>query len=72
MEELFRNWAAILALMVEAVAALLIAVGVLEAIVVLLASPPGGRRRAVWRRFGGWLLLSSDRIQVSPPTNKAA
>ena len=120
MEELFRNWAARLALIVEAVAALLIAVGVLEAIAVLLVTPPGGRRRAVWRRFGGWLLLSlefelgadivrtaisptwtqigqlaaiavirtflnyflekdlekysveSERIQISPPTNKAA
>src|SRR5262245_61654172 len=46
--------------MVEAVAALLIAVGVLEAIVVLLTAPAGGRRRAVWRRFGGWLLLSLE------------
>src|SRR5262249_24947011 len=60
LEELFRSWAAILALIVEAVAALLIAAGVLEAIGVLLTSPAGGRRTAVWRRFGGWLLLSLE------------
>jgi uncharacterized membrane protein len=59
-EELFRNWAATLALIVEAVAALIIAAGVLEAIPILMSSPPGGRRMAVWRRFGGWLLLSLE------------
>ena len=61
MEELFRNWAAILALLVEAVAALLIAVGVLEAIVVLIASPPD------LEKYG----VESDRIQVSQPSKAA-
>jgi uncharacterized membrane protein len=60
MEELFRNWAAYLALMVEALAVLFIAIGVLEAVWMMLKSPWSGRRKAVWARFGVWLLLSLE------------
>jgi hypothetical protein len=51
-EELFRTWAMYLALIVEALAAVFIAVGALEAVWILLTSPREGRRRAVWLRFG--------------------
>ena len=59
-EELFRHWASYLALMVEALAAIFIAVGAIDAVRVLVTSPQEGRRRAVWQRFGVWLLLSLE------------
>jgi uncharacterized membrane protein len=60
MEELFRHLAAYIALMVEALAVLFIAVGVVEAVWMMLEAPREGRRKAVWARFGGWLLLSLE------------
>ena len=60
MEELFRHWASYVALMVEALAAIFIAVGAADSLWVLVTSPQEGRRRAVWRRFGVWLLLSLE------------
>jgi uncharacterized membrane protein len=59
-EELFKHWAANLALTVEAVSAVFIAIGVLEALRMLFKSPREGRRKAVWARFGVWLLLSLE------------
>lgn len=60
MEELFQRWAAHLALVVEALSALFIAIGVLEGVWLLITSPREGRRKAVWLRFGVWLLLSLE------------
>src|SRR5262245_1063911 len=60
MEEQLRHWAAYLALMVEALAVIFIAVGAIEAVWILLTSPREGRRKAVWLRFGVWLLLSLE------------
>ena len=60
MEELFQHWASYLALVVEAVSAIFIAIGVLEAVWMLVNSPRDGRRKAVWERFGVWLLLSLE------------
>src|SRR5262245_1432353 len=60
MEELFRQWAAYLALMVEALAVIFIAVGAIEAVWMMLKFPHEGRRQAVWSRFGVWLLLSLE------------
>jgi uncharacterized membrane protein len=59
-EELFQSWAGQLALIVEALSALFIAIGVLEAVWMLIMSPREGRRKAVWLRFGVWLLLSLE------------
>jgi len=59
-EELFRRWAANLALIVEAASALFIAIGALQAVWMLLKSPRQSRRREVWGRFGVWLLLSLE------------
>ena len=60
MEELFQRWAAYLALMVEALAVIFIAVGAIEAVWMMLKTPREGRRKAVWARFGVWLLLSLE------------
>src|SRR5262245_37708980 len=60
MEELFRHWAAYLALMVEAFAVIFIALGAIEAVWTMIKSPRQGRRRAVWVSFGVWLLLSLE------------
>src|SRR5262245_50790087 len=60
MEELFQRWASYLALMVEALAVIFIAVGAIQAVWMMLKSPREGRRQAVWARFGGWLLLSLE------------
>src|SRR5262245_17755549 len=60
MEELFRHWAAYLALMVEALAVIFIAAGALEAVWMMLTTPREGRRKAVWSRFGVWLLLGLE------------
>src|SRR5262245_40789309 len=60
MEDLFHDWAAYLALMVEAASALFIAIGAFEAIWMLVRLPREGRRKAVWVRFGVWLLLSLE------------
>ena len=60
MEELFRRWAGYIALMVEAVSALFIAIGALEALWMLFRFRREGRRKTVWVRFGVWLLLSLE------------
>jgi uncharacterized membrane protein len=60
MEELFRQWAAYLALMVEALAVIFIAAGAIEAVWTMIKTPRQGRRKAVWVRFGVWLLLSLE------------
>jgi len=60
MEEQLRHWAAYLALMVEALAVIFIAVGAIEAVWILLNTPREGRRKTVWLRFGVWLLLSLE------------
>jgi uncharacterized membrane protein len=60
MEELFRRGASYLALMIEALAVIFIAVGAIEAVWLMLKSRQGGRRKAVWVRFGVWLLLGLE------------
>ena len=60
MEELFQNWASYLALTVEAISAVFIGIGVVEALWMLLTLPREGKRKAVWARFGLWLLLSLE------------
>ena len=64
MEDLIRLLCGYSALAVEAVAAVLITYGTIEALVLLaptsIASGPPKRRRDVWRRFGVWLLLGLE------------
>jgi uncharacterized membrane protein len=60
MEELFRHWAAYLALMIEALAVIFIGAGAVESVWMMCKSPREGRRKAVWARFGVWLLLSLE------------
>src|SRR5262245_52937564 len=57
---MFQRWAANLALAVEVVSALFVAIGVLEALWMLFRLRHPGRRKAVWVRFGVWLLLSLE------------
>jgi uncharacterized membrane protein len=64
MEEQFRTFASFLALIIEMLAAILIAVGAVDAIVGLLRRsdprrPLSGKKK-VWIRFGTWLLLSLE------------
>ena len=61
----FDRVAETIAVGVEAGAALLIAIGAIEALIGSLSSLAGkraivGERRAVWVRFGGWLLLALE------------
>jgi uncharacterized membrane protein len=60
LEELFRNWAAQLALLVEALAVVFIAAGAIDAVWMLVKTPRQGRRKAVWAQFGVWLLLGLE------------
>jgi uncharacterized membrane protein len=64
MEELIRIVCAYIALSVEAVAALVIAYGTIEAVVGLVGEvikwTTPKSRRAVWSRFGVWLLLGLE------------
>jgi uncharacterized membrane protein len=65
MEEQFRIFASVLALIIEMLAAILIAVGTVDAIVGLLRGSTETRRplsgkKKVWIRFGTWLLLSLE------------
>ena len=60
MEQLFQRGASYLALLIEALAVIFIAVGAIEAVWLMLKSPHGGRRKAVWVRFGVWLLLGLE------------
>jgi uncharacterized membrane protein len=60
LEDLFKNWASYLALIVEGLAAIFIAIGAAAAIAALLKLPQAGRRREVALRFGVWLRLSLE------------
>lgn len=64
MEWLIKLLSSYIALSVEAVAALVIAYGTIEALVQLapavVESKKTTRRRDVWRRFGVWLLLGLE------------
>jgi uncharacterized membrane protein len=64
MEELIRIVCAYIALSIEAVAALVIAYGTVEALVGLATElfkwTTPRRRRDVWSRFGVWLLLGLE------------
>lgn len=62
MEEILRRFADWVALGVETAAALLIAIGAVEALVAVL--PPRGatigRKRLVWLHFARWLVLALE------------
>ncbi len=65
MEELFKTVAGFVALGVEAVAIILIAVGAVEAVLLLLrryAHPARAvvRRKEIWVRFAMWMLLALE------------
>ena len=65
MEELFRTVASYVALMLESVVVVTVAVGSLEALYRMLAGllvkgEDSWDRRAVWLRFAGWILLSLE------------
>ena len=64
MEETFGQLASAIALGIECIAILIVAVGSVEAffgIVATLMSPQShGRKKDVWRRFGTWLLLGLE------------
>ena len=64
MEELFKNYAGHVALFVEAIAAIVITIGAIEAVIGLLRprdrSKPFRRRKMVWLGFGVWLLLGLE------------
>src|SRR5262245_6671258 len=65
MEELFRSFAFTIALLVEALAAAIIAIGSLEAVWGLIRPSQAERtsvsgKKRVWVRFGSWLLLSLE------------
>jgi uncharacterized membrane protein len=65
MEETLRTLSDYLALGVETVAVLVVAIGAVEASVELvrIIVRPGathGERKALWRRFGVWLLLALE------------
>ena len=60
MEDLFRRGAAYIALMVEALAVIFIALGAIEAVRMMLKFPRQGSRKAIWVRFGVWLLLGLE------------
>ncbi len=66
MEELFKTYASHVALLLEAVAAIVITVGAVGAVIKLL-NPKGGdpakpfrRKKMIWLRFGIWLLLGLE------------
>lgn len=65
MEEMIQRLSSDVALAVETVAVLIIAVGSLEAFVMLFRVGFGryathGGRKTVWRRYGVWLLLGLE------------
>jgi uncharacterized membrane protein len=65
MEELFISFARTAGLLIEAAAVIVVAFGAAEAFIGLVRvvlRPPSthGGRKAVWRRFGGWLLLGLE------------
>jgi uncharacterized membrane protein len=65
MEELFREGAETVGLLIEAIAVLVVTFGAVEAFVRLVSltvRPPAshGVRKEIWRRFGTWLLLGLE------------
>jgi uncharacterized membrane protein len=64
MEELFKQYAGYVALFVEAIAALVITIGAIEAVIGLMKprdrTQPFRRRKMVWLGFGVWLLLGLE------------
>ncbi len=65
MEEMFKELAGYIALIVEVVAALIIAYGALEAIIGLLKprakdTKPYARKKSVFLHFGSWLILGLE------------
>src|SRR5215470_11594405 len=65
MEELFRQFASAVALAVEAVAAVIIAFGAIEALYTLVGTflskdSSAGNRKRIWLRFGLWLLFGLE------------
>lgn len=64
MEELFKHYAGYVALFVEAVAAIVITIGAIQAVIGLLKprdqAKPFHRRKMVWLGFGVWLLLGLE------------
>ena len=65
MEELFRIVASYVALMLESIVVVTVAVGALEALYRMLAGlltkgEDSWDRRTVWLRFAGWILLSLE------------
>ncbi len=85
MEELFKNYASLIALVVEAAAVLIIAMGAVEAFISIVRSlfrgaETKGNRKSTWLRFGVWLLLGLEfelaadvvRTAISPTWNAIA
>src|SRR5262245_21012151 len=65
MEETFHEAAHVVALLIEAMAVSVVAFGAVEGFVGLLGlaakrASSHGARKAIWRRFGGWLLLGLE------------
>ena len=66
LEALFKNYASHVALFVEAIAALVITVGAVQAVIGLLnpagrdPAKPFRRKKMIWMRFGIWLLLGLE------------
>jgi len=62
-EEQFRMFASYLALALELVVALTVAIGAVEAVWMIVRSFGGRGSRALrepWRRFAGWILISLE------------
>jgi len=66
LEELFKIYASYVALLLEAVAAIVITVGAVGAVIKLLnpagkdPAQPFRRKKMIWLRFGVWLLLGLE------------
>jgi uncharacterized membrane protein len=65
-QELFKSYAGHVALFVEAIAAIVITVGAVQAVIGLLnpagkdPTKPFRRKKIIWLRFGIWLLLGLE------------
>jgi uncharacterized membrane protein len=65
-QELFKSYAGHVALFVEAIAAIVITVGAVQAVIGLLnpagkdSTKPFRRKKIIWLRFGIWLLLGLE------------
>lgn len=66
LEQLFKNYASHVALFVEAIAAIVITVGAVQAVIGLLnpagkdPAKPFRRKKLIWMSFGVWLLLGLE------------